>query len=172
MVVLHLIIKGEGFALVSLAGESEQIRTASVVFTDAVRVGVLPWEGLLPCAVAPCGRSLGRCQRLRSLRRGGVPRGPCWRPEQIHRLLAVQALRSEALASATVPGRLRYPLRPRAGSELRLPHTLVPPLPRRIEADRIVSESSSLIATIDRSEMLVLNAAGSGRHTVAALLSA
>ena len=49
-----------------------------------------------------------------------------------------------------------------AGMPLRLPHTLVPPLLRRTEADRIVSEPSALMATIARSEMLVLSSSGAG----------
>ena len=59
-----------------------------------------------------------------------------------------------------------------AGSELRLPHTSVPSLLRRIEAGRMVSEPSLLMATSAKSEMFVRIESGSGTQTFAAPLRA
>ena len=58
-----------------------------------------------------------------------------------------------------------------AGTELRLPHTLVPEDEIRTMLDRIVSESSALITTRAKSEMFERSASGSGTHTSTASLN-
>ena len=57
------------------------------------------------------------------------------------------------------------------GTELRLPHTLVPEDEIRTMLDRIVSESSAFITTRAKLDMFDRNSSGSGTHTSTASLN-
>ena len=158
------------FHVVKGASKQQQKRTASALpgtpfFSSLFERCLLA----LPYFLAPLassGYSLGGCRRLLWRFLGGGPRGRCWRLGLCRRFRACIGVGS-GVGVGIGAGAPSLPTARFAGRLLRLPHTCVPLVPRRTEADRIVSVSSGLMATIARSEMFVRSSSGSGRHAVA-----